>query len=279
MGERGRIGVLVCLAMAATVGVLVTPAHAAEVLPVTSVSPANGATIPLPTEGIRFEIQSPIVFNSPECVGLPYLAVSSQNVLNQIPGSRDEGHLATDFQVDFRQTVPSQAYPGLLWAVSNFVPNGRWWSSTPGTYYWQVEGSCLVGSREYLSPVYSLTIAPPAPAPSPPPVAPAATPHLLSVEEAYLSIKSIIRESTGRSAHRLSDRCTSRNTYAVACKAGWASTVHLSSSTLLYSGNFFLEQQSNGFHTSFIGHRERSGCKRRLGVRRCASNVHWHHVY
>ena len=247
--------------MALACGVASSSARADE-LPITSISPPNGARIPPSPSGVSFHVESPIVFNGNACLGIARLAVSTQNVLDQVAGN---GALAFDFVVEYPSMTSSQAVPGLDYATT----------ARPlpiGVYYWQVTGSCFLTFVNYVSPVYTFTVDY---APTPPPVAPA-TPHPLSIEEAYLSVKSIITETTGRSAHRLRDHCASRNIYTVACKASWASSQRLSSSTLLYSGNFFLEQQLDGFHTSFVGRRSRHRCIR---GKRCTSSVHWHHIY
>jgi len=259
-------------------------------LPVTSVAPANGATIPLPSGRIPFEIQSSVVFNGPSCNGgLPYVSVSTQDLLDEIPGSF-EGQLASDFRVDYFLLAPSQAYPGLDSGVSGYVPNGYWWSSTPGTYYWQVQGSCSSPFTQYVSPVYTLVIAPPVPAPASAP-APATVPapsaptpngpaaYALTLSHSRATVKQAILERTGRSPHDLSDKCRSISESRARCKASWASATRFSSTTLLYAGDFNLEQTSEGTFYSFTGLRERAGCARHHSAKHCASNMHWPESY
>ena len=268
---------LVTLTLAVSFWVLVTPAHAVEVLPVESVSPADGTTFPLPTEGILFEIASPIVFNSPECLGAAYVAVSSQDVLNAV--SPEGGRLANDFQVDYRAMTPSQAYPGVLWAVSGYVSGGRWWSSTPGTYYWQVEGRCLLHSSEYLSPIYRLTIAPPPSPASPPPPAPPVASELpnLELETAYGLVDRLIEDTTGHAGYRLHRKCRNTGATAARCQVTWATARHLRARTFLYSGTFTIWFTASGpgwvTEWAFSGSRERVGCIRRSGAKHCASQV------
>lgn len=98
----------------------------------------------------------------------------------------------------------------------------------------------------------------------------------LTVAEARAIVKTIIEEATGKEPQRLSDPCTRKNAHRVFCKPSWASTLHLSSATLLYAGKFVLEETREGLHYSFAGLRWRYGCARRLGVKRCASKVELH---
>lgn len=270
--------VLAVLGLAASFGVLVTPAYADEVLPVTSVSPADGATIPLPTQGIPFEIQSPIAFNSTECLGGAYIAVSSQDLLNQISPQEGPPRLANDFQVDYREMTPSQAYPGVLWAVSGYVSGGRWWSSTPGTYYWQVEGRCFLTFNYYLSPIYRLTIAPPTP---PPPTAQPVTapqeppPEALTLTKAYEEVPYTIRRKTGHKARHLHDHCEDDNAIEATCNASWMAPLPVSARTWQYSGTFQVQTDGERIISHFRGIKAQYVCVQHHSLKACKRHVHW----
>lgn len=264
-------GVPLMLVALLACGVLTAPSLAAEPLPVTSVSPADGATIPLPSGPVPFELVSP----SPERLWNVNVEVSTQN----IPGQ--DGSLADDFKKDFFSLFQSDAYPTIYRGQSGYVGGGYWWDSTPGTYYWQIHATTMSPLAEYLSPVYTLTITAPAPPPTSP--APPQTPPATSVEaaptitivEAYAAVKEIIRKQTGRSAHHLSDKCRRTSQSEATCKAAWSSAARLSSSTLLYAGSFYLSREPQGNYFSFQGLRERYGCAKRYGTKHCASQVRW----
>jgi hypothetical protein len=125
---------------------------AAEPLVVTSVSPANGATLP-PSQAIPFEVvvATPLAYEM-------HIEVSSQNILGQ------DGGLANDFQADYFRTVQSDAYPSIFRGQSVNA-----WPSAPGRYYWQVDVAYSDPTPPYyrtgLSPVYSFVVAPAAPPP------------------------------------------------------------------------------------------------------------------
>ena len=156
-----------------------------------------------------------------------------------------------------------------------------------GTYYWQMEAGVV---SEYQTPIYSFVVTPkpappsppaapppasPPPASPPPPYVPVIAPPL-SLGAAYSSVKNIIRGRIG-GPHNFSDKCRKGSRTKVRCQVSWSSAYHMSSLTFLYSGIFNLETQPHGgIHYSFVGTRARYGCVRHLGVKRCASNVHWH---
>ncbi len=247
-------------------GVLASGSSAAEPLPVSSTSPANGATIPLPTGPVPFEVVVPVTH--------PYsmsVEVSTQN----IPGQ--DGSLADDYRKDFFSLFKSDAYPTIYRGQSEYVAGGNWWSSTPGTYYWQVHAYYSDGEapyfHDYLSPVYTLVIAPAA---APPSVAesPPGTIAPLTLSESYAAVKEIIRNETGKPAHHLSNKCRKTSTYRAICQADWTSSARTTASTFLYSGTFGLIAGTTN-HFLFLGLRARYGCAKRHGARRCAHKVSW----
>jgi hypothetical protein len=163
------------------------------------------------------------------------------------------------------------------------------WATAPGTYYWQATTTYLQNRpfpetfREvrYLSPIYTLVIAPKPPPPSPPPTPlpastpPAATPSL-TLSDAYRAVKAIIKDRTHRTAHHLSDKCRSVTGTQARCKVSWASDTRYSATTLVYAGTFDIEAAGDGeVFYSFTGLLERVGCTVHHSTKRCASKVHW----
>jgi hypothetical protein len=131
---------------------------AADPLPVTTTSPANGATIMGLTgagQSVPFEVTSPLA----DLTGV-YVEVASQPA----PLGQD-GTLAADFELDYFPLQESDAYPGTYRGLSN---DGRAWAQTPGTYYWQVQGFEVDRSAGYpvwrrvVSPIFALTVVLPA---------------------------------------------------------------------------------------------------------------------
>ena len=54
-----------------------------------------------------------------------------------------------------------------------YIPDGYWWTSTPGTYFWQAYGfcqgaGCTLGLGFFKSPVFRIVIQDPPPEPPPP---------------------------------------------------------------------------------------------------------------
>jgi hypothetical protein len=145
-------------------------------------TPASGGTFAPALTPIAFEFKSSITGMSNVSV-----EVSTQNV----PGQ--DGTLADDFQTDFFLGYQSDAYPGTYRAASHGGAV-RWWLNVPGTYYWQVKGSCYMGcsaqtqtlinndpnyavknNTPYMSPVFTYTVATPVPVAAPQPKAPTVT--------------------------------------------------------------------------------------------------------
>ncbi len=153
--------------------------------------------------------------------------------------------------------------------------SGGAWPSIPGTYYWQAWANYMEGPPAWrvvhlISPVFTFTVTAPAPAPPP-----AETRPTITLSESYAAVKEIVRKETGESARHLSDKCRRTGASEATCKASWFTAVHLSSSTLLYTGSFKLWREPEGNYFSFSGLRERVGCARRFGAKHCASKVHW----
>ena len=237
---------------------------AAEPLPVTSVSPASGVTIPLPSGPIPFEVVVPVAH--------PYemsIEVAKQSTLGP------DGSLAQ--RVDYFSANESTGMTTFR-GNSNYASGGAW-SSAPGTYFWQIDAHYLsvvpFESHTYLSPVYTLTIAREVP-PPPAELAPPASTPILPLAEAYAAIKEIIKHRSGHAAHHLQDKCRRTSQSQATCNATWLTAVHVSPNALVYSGDFHLDERVAGNYFTFLGIRARIGCSERFGVKHCASRVHWH---
>jgi hypothetical protein len=244
---------------------------------ISAVSPANGERLP-PSAGVLFQVR----IRAPQ---FPYVSavVASRDSLD--PG----GELASNFMLERVVLLPeSTADPETYQGTSAVSPASEGWSSTPGTYYWQVSVPYTEVSggeppaNEGQSPVFTLVIARvPSTLPSgestlPTIVRPGlAAASSLTLAASYKRVKFVIRKRTGRRAHHLRVRCARRTDSQVVCKAAWFSAWPASPNTVRYVGRFFLEARSDGIHSSFTGSHRRLGCIRFRRAKRCASRVHW----
>lgn len=251
----------------AALALLGAPSAQADEWAITPSEPAPGATIPATAAGSSSE--QTFQFQGPVPSG--YLDSVSVTVWNQNPST--PGNLfPADARVGYFPVSQSPVDP----TVFRGKTDGTWrW--TPGTYYWQAVAEVYQTTpsvRFYadVSPVFTFTVsvANGESAPTPNETLPT-----LTLSESYAAVKTIIRRKTGSSAHHLSDKCLRESEAEVVCKVGWFSTAHVSSRTLLYAGTFNLEGSLEGISFSFFGLRERYGCARRYGSKRCSSRVHW----
>jgi hypothetical protein len=251
-------------------GVLASASLAAEPLPITSTSPADGATIPIPDGLIVFQFTTPLDLDD------AHIVVGTQ--LEQ------DGTLARSDEVDYFTVDVSDSDPRTYREVASYS-----WTQHPGTYYWQIEArrpgepeESELGSEprppkidRYLSPVYSLVIAGRSAVPPPqPPSAPGFTPPILTLSESYSAVERIVKERSGDHADRLHDKCHRESQNTATCEASWALSYRASAPTWQYVGDFQLEARTV-LRFSFTGRRARYGCVRRLGVKHCATKVHW----
>lgn len=151
------------LLLAASSFLLTTaPANATEPLPYNSMSPEDGFTRSSTSGAQEFTFQS------------SNTGISASVEVSSSPLLGVDGTLANDYQKDYFGMTQSDAFPGTYRGVSNHVPGGNWWTSAPGTYYWQIQGFCSQfgpcgGSEfhEYRGPVRRIDVAAPPPAPGP----------------------------------------------------------------------------------------------------------------
>jgi hypothetical protein len=275
----GRRGLGICFSIVLLFALGSASAQAAgenQTLAVSSASPVSGATVaPGP---VAFSVTTSV----PQGTSLS-IEVSTQNV----PGQ--DGTLADDFKKETVFLHQSDAYPGTFSGEALYVAGGYWWDSTPGTYYWQVSGTYFEFSGEfrtihYISPVYTLTIAPPPPMftnpGSPPSAPPTSNPSppvsTLGLSEAYDVVKRIIRHKTGQRAYHLKDHCYETGAATATCKASWITPARHVSNVLIYAGTFHLEAEAGeeiGYR--FKGARAAYGCIKHHRLSACASVVRW----
>jgi hypothetical protein len=256
-----RFGWVVALMLACP-----SPALADE-WPITPTEPAPGASIAAATTVTGADTEPAFQFDSPGAgPTLANITVWSRNPSE--PGNLFPEESAVG---DFNAT-PSPVDPS--------VYRGHTYEDwPPGTYYWRATGTVYTSEPgnpfaqlKLTSPVFTFTVTAPPAAPAPSPVA---SPPALTLPESYAAVKEIIQNETGHSAHHLHDRCRLANEIEATCEASWFTARHVSSSTLLYAGSFDLWQEPEGTYFSFSGLRERFGCSKRFGPKRCASKVYW----
>lgn len=121
----------------ATLAVSAAEASAAttydEQLPLTSVHPMNGDVFRSDYGEIQFELQTPLTGAHLT------IEIATQDIAGQ------DGTLADDYVVGRVFPAESDAFPGIYRGSSGYIPNGAWWSSRPGAYYWQVQAWCYSG--------------------------------------------------------------------------------------------------------------------------------------
>lgn len=165
-----------------------------------------------------------------------------------------------------------------------------------GTYYWQMEAgvfSCpppeyQCHSVKYQTPIYTFVVTPkPAPPPAPPPPAPqpapspptvSAPPITLALAESYSDVKDIIIARSGHNAHHLKAKCRNTSQSQAKCIASWFTALHVSPSTSVYSGDFYIDKRGEGDFFTFVGIKAKVGCTERHSLKHCESKVHWQTV-
>ena len=137
-------------AFAAIAGTTATAQAAVEPRPITSMSPANGAVIPVRPEGLGESSWS--------LRSIPEL----QNVwvfVTLTPATGTDGvHLSTTNEKQFCVLTPSLTDVGVYQNRSCTNQYGAW-TTVPGTYYWQIRAASITPSqREYVSPIFTITV-------------------------------------------------------------------------------------------------------------------------
>ncbi len=222
-----------------------------EPLPITSASPANGASIlQSATQGVPFSIVS-----TAQHVSSMAVRVTSQNVLGA------NGTLSDLHQLDFFTLGNSITDPGNYNGVSNV--SAGWWPNYPGTYYWQAFGIELDYSYPtsvchwYASPVFTITVTAP---PPPPPTAPPITMSDGTSDAAYM-----VHQRTG-TRPQIGTQCFFVNTLTLQCALRWKAGRYSYNA----SGRFWNFLGSNGlayWEYNFSGNRSWRTCRRHHGCR------------
>jgi hypothetical protein len=163
-----KVRLAACLATAAAAVSVHAPAASAapEPLPITSMSPENGALIsPLPP---GYGESSWSVTVSP--IPLPG-ALEVSVIVTLTPKTGTDGvHLSDTDLEQLCQLNPSGTDIG-VYQIRGCTNNSHaQWTTIPGTYYWQFWGSMYIFSpccehREYVSPIFTITVGYPPPPP------------------------------------------------------------------------------------------------------------------
>src|SRR3954467_5651377 len=153
--------VVTLLAAAAAACVLAPAAQALDPLPLSAVSPANGAfRPPTPTGGIAWQFT---VTGPPPGADL---AVT----VSPAPTGGPDGTLPIETRLDFFRLTENPAAPGQFSGLSDPGPNA--WAGHLGVYYWQA-GAPWTGAFHVFHgphrPIEKLTIGTPPPRPVPSP--------------------------------------------------------------------------------------------------------------
>jgi hypothetical protein len=283
MGDRRALqlfGLVVPLALGVQLAGVVQVAWGAKQLPITitSASPVSGASFtafPTPyPQDVTFTITTPTTG-----ILAPRVIVASENAVDGY------GRLFRELTVESIYLKESERYPETYSGGSVYET----WATKPGTYYWQFEGQgfaegvSYVSELPYLSPVYTLVIAP-----SPPPAAP--TPQApvnvtepetpvpnLTVAEAVTAAKSLIHTRSHHNTYRLSMQCELTGTQTATCTATWFTAKHVVGSTTLYAGTFKIDASYEPLTVTFRGVHALDGCAVRHlhHLSRCNSRVTW----
>jgi hypothetical protein len=216
-------------------------------MPIYSMSPTNGTTLPLtPHESSTSVVIQSAPSSYFDMIARIQLEVSPVSTLGQ------DGTLSDDFVLDYDYLQPSDTEAGYY--VTRFH-NFRYLN--PGIYYYQFSGYTY-GHDFTASPIYYFVYNPSAGAPAPPASAPAPNPPDLSMSrnEAVQYFQYLVRHKSGHKASHLAKRCRRTSGQSFRC------TVHFRSGNRRYAGRFsvrhFEGQDGSVYWTgAFSGHRSR----------------------
>jgi hypothetical protein len=243
-----------------------------ETLPITALSPADGASMaPAGSLPVSFALASPV-----QASGLS-VRVTSQSTLGQ------NGTLSDLNTLDEFALADSITDPGNYRGVSN--KGSILWNNHPGTYYWQIFGTAgNYGTptpsdvcHAYASPVFTITVT----APPPPPVTTPSprsvpTPSRLTFNDARSYAVTMIRQRTRHNISRGTITCTGVNDWTRHCNLAWASGGY----SYHASGRFWNYVGSDGkayWWYDFRGTRTSLTCaERHPRSYGCTQRFHWH---
>ena len=251
------------LALVAACVLTAMPARAdAQTLQIASATPANGAVI-APTTSIAFTVESPAA--AAEREAYLFVEVATQPTLGQ------DGTLGQEYTVETVGLQQGDAFPNRFTGSSSPYPFA--WPGALGTYYWMAYCFCLSGGgRPLVSPIYTLTIGQPPPAPVQPPTAT----DPISDAEAAGYVRAAIRRQFHRTAYALTGRCRAVTLKTARCSVAWRDMRRSRRTTFLYRGTLTFRTLDDATYTSgFSGKRARSACVKTRSYKRCARRVGW----
>jgi hypothetical protein len=269
--------VVTLLAMASVL--LVAPAAQAqtvEPLPLSGLSPANGAfRPPTPTGGLAWQFT---VTGPPPGADVA-ITVSDSPVTG--PG----GTLPTESRLDFFRLTENPAAAGQFSGLSDPGPNA--WSANLGVYYWQAVATWTDAANVLhtaASAVEKLTIGTPPPTPPPSPTGgqggaggaagPVRTTISMSSLDAPFYIRTLIRRRTKRTPAGLHYACKRRNTRSFRCRPTWRDSRNAYSATTAT----FTHTRSGErvvVRATLSGRRASRTCTRRRSVAACGVRFRW----
>jgi hypothetical protein len=232
-----------------------------ESLPVTSSSPADGASVtPSPSSAVPFEVVS--VHGAAGFL----VRVTTQNVLG------DDGTLSDLNMADEFALAESTTNFGVYQGVSLTGPTH--WTNVPGRYYWQIFGydsyfdpsTGTIVCHAYKSAVYTINVvAPSGGSGSPPPIT-------LSDAKRYATI--MVRQRTHRTASGTIS-CSRVNSFTLHCNLAWTAGGY----SYRASGRFWNYIASDGnayWWYDFSGTRFALSCLAQHSRSWCGRHFRWH---
>jgi hypothetical protein len=270
--------VITLVAVAAAL-LLAAPAQAADPLPLTSATPADGAVVaPKASGGVPWQITT---------TGLPPDASVLVTVSTSPATEADGMTLSDENRVDFFFLSASETTPGAYSGLSDPGPNP--WSANAATYYWQVRATWTDAASMFhaaVSKIERLVIgtAPPAapPPPSGQPSAPGQSPSstrttlAMSALDATFYVRAVIRRRTRRQPRNLLYRCARRSSRSFRCRPSWRDSRNMYSATVTFTHT--RTGQRIVARGTFSGRRATRRCARRRTVRSCGRPFRWHAV-
>jgi hypothetical protein len=255
-------GVLVGLVLA----VGASPAVAADPLPAAPIYPANGASIPYLQVGQDLTVN----FACPPFIAPPFdttYGYSGYEVeLANRPDLGPDGTLATAFELSHSRGFPTNAAETECKGTFSTFGKYQW---PPGTYYWQVIQRPVITVIQ-AGPVWSFTVANPAPPPPPPP--PPSSPNppnlFMSGRQAATYVRAMIRRETNGRVIGLKRTCSRSSGRAFRCRLKWRI------GRSMYSGTakvfHWTDGTSRWWEYDFRGQRRRLGC-----TSTCVRSLRW----
>jgi hypothetical protein len=264
--------IVVTLLAAAAVLALAPAAQAVDPLPLSGVSPANGAfRPPTPTGGLAWQFT---VTGPPPGADVAVTVSSS-------PVTGPDGTLPTETRLDFFRLTENPAAPGQFSGLSDPGPNA--WSADLGVYYWQAVATWTDAAgalHSAGSAIEKLTIGTPPPTPPSPTGgqggagAGARTTLAMSSLDASFYVRALIRERTHRRPVRLHYACKRLRSSAFRCHPTWRDRRNVYSSTTAT----LTHVRSRGrvvARATLTGLRASRTCTRRRSVRSCGVRIRW----